>query len=137
MRNMRWLRLTIAGLGVGGCDTMSPSDPGALVPRTVAEDPMLPAIEMNGARFHAETLRAQAETTAQPLPPDVPTLLIVPGADPLIDAGATLAWAREHGRGVDVRVREGGRHELHNDLDRDEVLAAVADWLDARGASNP
>jgi proline iminopeptidase len=34
---------------------MAPGDPGALVPRTVAEDLALPAIEMNGARFHAET----------------------------------------------------------------------------------
>ena len=55
MRIIRWLAVTLAGLGVAGCDAMSPSDPGALVPRTVAEDPMLPAIEMNGARFHAET----------------------------------------------------------------------------------
>lgn len=56
MRNMRWLPLTLAGLGLAGCDAMSPSDPGALVPRTVAEDPTLPAIEMNGTRFHVETM---------------------------------------------------------------------------------
>jgi len=37
------------------CNVMSPDDPGALVPRTVAEDPSLPAIEMNGSRFHLET----------------------------------------------------------------------------------
>ena len=55
MKNMRWLPLTLAGLGAAGCDAMSPSDPGNLVPRTVAEDPSLPAIEMNGSRFHVET----------------------------------------------------------------------------------
>ena len=55
MRNLKWLPLTLAGLGAAGCDAMSPSDPGALVPRTVAEDGTLPAIEMNGSRFHLET----------------------------------------------------------------------------------
>jgi proline iminopeptidase len=37
------------------CNVMSPDDPGNLVPPTVAEDSSLPAIEMNGSRFHAET----------------------------------------------------------------------------------
>jgi proline iminopeptidase len=35
---------------------MEPGGEGRLVPRTVAEDASLPAIVMNGARFHAETL---------------------------------------------------------------------------------
>jgi proline iminopeptidase len=34
---------------------MAPEDPGNLVPPTVAEDATLPAIEMNGSRFHLET----------------------------------------------------------------------------------
>ena len=56
MMYMRWLPLTIAGLGAVGCDAMSPSEPGNLVPATVAEDASLPAIEMNGTRFHLETM---------------------------------------------------------------------------------
>ena len=56
MKNMRWLPLTLAAMGVAGCEAMSPSDPGALVPRTVGEDGSLSAIEMNGARFHLETM---------------------------------------------------------------------------------
>lgn len=55
MRKLRWLPLALVGLGAAACDAMGPADPGALVPRTVAEDPTLPAIEMNGSRFHAET----------------------------------------------------------------------------------
>ena len=52
----RWLILTLAGLGAAACgDVMSPGEAGNLVPRTVAEDPSLPAIEMNGSRFHLET----------------------------------------------------------------------------------
>src|SRR5687768_16857000 len=59
MTGHRWLRLALAGLAMttaAACDTTSPSEPGALVPRTVAEDASLPAIEMNGARFHVRTL---------------------------------------------------------------------------------
>jgi proline iminopeptidase len=55
MRSFLWLPLSIAGLGAAACDTMSPEDPGNLVPLTVAEDTSLPAIEMNGSRFHLET----------------------------------------------------------------------------------
>src|SRR5215213_1920024 len=52
----RWLILALAGVGAAACgDVMSPGEPGNLVPRTVAEDPSLPAIEMNGSRFHLET----------------------------------------------------------------------------------
>lgn len=45
----------IAALGVMGCDTLDPGEPGNLVPRTVAEDASLPAIELNGSRFHLQT----------------------------------------------------------------------------------
>jgi alpha-beta hydrolase superfamily lysophospholipase len=118
---------------------------GANIPENLTRDPQRAAEYLNdplvhhliSARFHAEAERAQAAARATPLPSGVPALLIVPGDDPLVDAGPTLQWAREHGRGVEVRVREGGRHELHNDLDRDQVLTAVADWLDACGGSNP
>jgi proline iminopeptidase len=56
MMNMRGLPLALAGLGAAGCEPLSPSDPGNLVPRTVAEDASLPAIDMNGTRFHVETV---------------------------------------------------------------------------------
>lgn len=55
MRTLRWLPLTLAGLGATACETMSPGDPGNLVPPTVAEDASLPAIDMNGSRFHLQT----------------------------------------------------------------------------------
>lgn len=47
--------MALALLGLGACDTLDPRDPGYLVPLTVAEDPTLPAIEMNGSRFHLQT----------------------------------------------------------------------------------
>ena len=56
MYSRAWMRIVLFTLALPACDTMSPSEPGNLVPRTVVEDASLPAIEMNGARFHAQTL---------------------------------------------------------------------------------
>jgi proline iminopeptidase len=56
MKRLRWLPFAVAGLGAVACDAMSPSDPGNLVPPTVAEDPSLPAVEINGSRLHLETV---------------------------------------------------------------------------------
>ncbi len=60
MRHSKWLYLTLAALAATACETRSPSEPGALVPMTVAEDPSLPAIDMNGSRFHLETFGSPA-----------------------------------------------------------------------------
>ena len=56
LRSNRWLPVALIGLTVSACDVMSPSDPGALVPKTVMEDASIPAIEMNGSRFHVQTM---------------------------------------------------------------------------------
>lgn len=61
MRSNQWLTVAAMALAAGACDPMSPADPGALVPRTVAEDPTLPAIEMNGSRFHTQVLGDPAD----------------------------------------------------------------------------
>lgn len=53
MRRWSWMALGLVGLGA--CETMDPREPGVLVPPTVAEDASLPAIDMNGSRFHLET----------------------------------------------------------------------------------
>lgn len=54
MRVVKWIPLALMGLG--GCgEALDPGEPGNLVPRTVAEDASLPALEMNGSRFHVQT----------------------------------------------------------------------------------
>ena len=55
MQLTRTLTLALAGLGMTACEALAPGEPGNLVPRTVTEDASLPAIELNGLRFHAET----------------------------------------------------------------------------------
>lgn len=56
MRTRTWLPIALLGLVTSACDVMDPREPGRLVPRTVAEDASLPAIEMNGSRFHLRTV---------------------------------------------------------------------------------
>lgn len=51
----RWAAIALLGLTLAACETMDPGAPGNLVPRTVAEDPGLPALELNGTRFHVQT----------------------------------------------------------------------------------
>jgi proline iminopeptidase len=56
MRAAHWMTTAAFGLaGLLACETLDPTEPGNLVPPTVAEDATLPAIEMNGSRFHLET----------------------------------------------------------------------------------
>ena len=89
-------------------------------------------------RFHAEVRRAQAAAFQEGLPRELQALVVVPpGDDLLVDAEATLGWVREQVLGTDVSVRAGGRHELHNDIDREEASGAVCDWLDQRGGVEP
>ena len=87
MRAYRWLpAIALAGLVATGCDVMEPGEPGNLVPRTVAEDPSLPAIGMNGTRFHVETFGDPAN----------PTIVFLHGG-PGGDYRDMLRLARRHG----------------------------------------
>jgi alpha-beta hydrolase superfamily lysophospholipase len=75
-----------------------------------------------------------SSTTAPGPRPDLP-LLIFNGADDPIGGDAGGRALAEHYRGlgvVDVSFRsyEGGRHELFNETNRDEVTADVIAWLD-------
>src|SRR6186713_3017067 len=68
------LHLLVLALSVpiGGC--LCDSDTGGLVPETVAEDPSLPAIDLNGTRLHTEAFG----------PPDGPVIMVLhsgPGGD--------------------------------------------------------
>ncbi len=44
----------LAAFTLSGCDTVDPSDPGYLVPKTVDEDASLPSIYVNDTHLHAE-----------------------------------------------------------------------------------
>jgi acylglycerol lipase len=98
-----------------------------------AADPLVHHVV--AARFLASVLDAQARVLQGPWP-EVPTLLVLPGDDRLVDADAARTWEKRHPR-IAVLVRDEGRHELHNDLDRAQALGAIADWLDERLPAEP
>jgi proline iminopeptidase len=89
-------------LALAGC--LDPGESGNLVPRTVTEDPTLPAIDVAGTRFHAEAFGA----------PDAPILLTLhggPGVDyrsmlplaALADDGYRVVFWDQRGAGLSAR----------------------------------
>jgi alpha-beta hydrolase superfamily lysophospholipase len=120
-----------------------PIDSGADRPDFLTRDPERAAAyradrlvhHVVSARFHAAVANAQAQALEAQWP-EVPTLLMLPGDDRLVDADAAGAWAKRH-PGITVLVRDEGRHELHNDLDRARALGAVSDWLAERLPAEP
>src|SRR4051812_21416568 len=89
-------------LPLSGC--LCASDPGNLVPKTVDEDPDLPAIDLAGTRFHAEAFGN----------PDAPVLLVLhggPGSDyrsllplkALADDGYRVVFWDQRGAGLSAR----------------------------------
>jgi alpha-beta hydrolase superfamily lysophospholipase len=95
-------------------------------------------------RMAARPPAAPAERASAPadrpddsvVPSDLPILILNGSVDPIggADGGAALA---EHYRAagvhdVDFRAYEGGRHELLNEINRDQVTADLLAWLEAR-----
>lgn len=66
--------------------------------------------------------------------PDLPVLIVVGADDPVHDGLAGVhrlerAWRDAGVRRIDTRVYPGGRHEMLNELNRDEVTADIIAWL--------
>lgn len=71
---------------------------------------------------------------AQNMPKDVPTLLIAGDGDPVGNYGAGVrevyAMLGDAGvRDLTCRIYEDGRHELHNELNREDVFDYVLTWI--------
>lgn len=71
------------------------------------------------------------------IPEDLPILLASGGNDPVTDKGAatrkiSLALADAGVRDITTAIFEGGRHEIFNEINRDEILAMVAAWIAQR-----
>ena len=67
-------------------------------------------------------IRTQAQF---PLP-----LLLMQGTDDRhVDPKKTIEFAQKLKGDVTLKVWDGSRHELHNDLDRDTVIGFVLAWL--------
>jgi alpha-beta hydrolase superfamily lysophospholipase len=61
-----------------------------------------------------------------------PTLLMVGGADHLVDPGAVRRFAETAPAGrMTFRLWEGEYHELHNETNRAETIQTMVDWIAA------
>jgi alpha-beta hydrolase superfamily lysophospholipase len=72
---------------------------------------------------------------------DLPMLFFAGGADPVSNRGKAIerlaVRLRSAGmRDVSLKIWPDTRHEGLNDINRDEIMAAFADWLDARFAKS-
>jgi alpha-beta hydrolase superfamily lysophospholipase len=89
-------------------------------------------------RDHLDALiELRTDAFLRRLPPHVPLLFVAGGDDPVGGMGsqvrAFVARLRGLGRqGIEDRIWDKARHELLNDLVRDEVTSTVLDWLDRK-----
>lgn len=73
------------------------------------------------------------------IPPSLPILIIAGSEDPVGEKGAGPARAfrafKEAGvRDVELEIRDGDRHELLGELDREEVMEKLISWIEAHTA---
>ncbi len=82
-------------------------------------------------RLGAEFLDAQEWITAQksfPLP-----LLVMQGTDDHhVSPKTTIDWATQLSGAVTLKVWEGGKHELHNDIEKSKVIDFMIAWMAER-----
>lgn len=99
--------------------------------RAYAEDPLVH--HRLSPRFFREVESAQSRALEQGIDASIPTLVIVPCDDGLVDAERTVRWAESvQGGHVTVVRLEGVRHEPHNDVGREEVLETLGSWIRRR-----
>jgi proline iminopeptidase len=128
------VRLALFGvpiLTLAACGLADPAEPGNLVARTVAEDPSLPAIDLAGTRFHAETF-------GDPADPPIIFLHGGPGGDyrgllrlrPLLQDDYFLVFWDQRGAGLSQR------HDA-DDIDTDVYIADLDAIIDRYAPSAP
>jgi len=83
------------------------------------------------------SVRASSSAGVAELPAGLPVLLLSGQRDPVGGADAQQVTAlagllRDRGLPVEQHVYPGARHEVFNETNRDEVVADLVSWLDAR-----
>lgn len=122
----RWLpNVPVARLDLSGLSR----DP--TVERAYREDPLTTKQGVR-ARLGYEIVRAAERVRQRPEAFDGPLYLFHGTAD-TITAPAGTEWLAAHAASDDVTLRlfDGLYHETTNEPERDDVIAALADWLDA------
>ena len=80
-------------------------------------------------RIAVELLSAGEWICAQRAFP-LPLLLMQGTDDRYVDAGKTIALSRGLSGDVTLKEWEGGRHELHNDIEKEKVVDFVIGWIE-------
>ncbi len=81
------------------------------------------------ARFGAEALMAQKRVGQLMGSLRIPTMVIAGGNDEIVPARSSHSLGEVPG--VDRKLYPNLRHELHNEPEGPEVIADIADWIDA------
>ncbi len=101
------------------------------VVRAYENDPMVTHVA--SVRWGTEALAAVARVKSKIAAIRLPVLLIHGGADRLNSPqGSRFVLERVSSSDKTLRIYPGTYHEPHNDLNHDEVLRDVAEWLDRR-----
>ena len=82
-------------------------------------------------RMYTEMMAAARAAAAERFP-DLPVLVLVPGADRVVQPEATLRLTSGLAGDVTVRHYPDARHEAFNDIGRDAVLADIRGWIASR-----
>lgn len=100
------------------------------VVQTYQDDPLNTG--MATARFSTEFTNAIESTRARAAEFQPPLLILHGGQDSLVpEEGSRLFFEKVKQPDKERIVYEGGYHEPHNDLQRDEVVADIQRWLEA------
>jgi alpha-beta hydrolase superfamily lysophospholipase len=83
-------------------------------------------------RWFNEVRAVQARLRKSAASLKVPTFMLVAGDDQLVDAGASVAFAKAAGPIVELQVYDALFHELYLEPERDRVIADVVGWLARR-----
>ena len=81
-------------------------------------------------RLALDTLEAGRKTSISIYKINVPLLVMQGTADRIASCKASEKFVRNAGRYTTYLEWDGGFHELHNDLDRDQVFHSVVDWIE-------
>ena len=95
--------------------------------RLVEGDPMM--LRGVAIRFFDEAVVAQERALAGDLPAVLPALVLIPGADRLVDPEATRRWAAGLDGPVEVWELPETRHEPFNDVGRNIIFERLVEWL--------
>lgn len=151
-RGNRYVSKTLVKLNFGPYNKRveAPASPNAWVTRDEAAVRAYDADPLCTFSFTAGTYREMAavlthvntKAWAGSIPHGLPVLLIAGDADPVGEYGKGVrrvaAMLREAGvQDLTCQIWPGGRHEMHNELNRDEVFRYVLDWVEKRIGTRP